>query len=203
MKATRIAALASVGTALAFAGCDKSPEVGRVEPVPPQKLAETTHSVSAPTPSVVTAPTPDVAVTVPERIRNESRPQNEAPKAEPPRSQPIAVGDFQAEAARVLSLPEGPGRDATLAEFVRGSMRDGGFESTREWMHKLPKGSARDTAYAAFSEDLAGVAPMLALDYVREIADPDKRAKLEATIRSSPRFTPPPTEAAGNQEIGK
>lgn len=73
----------------------------------------------------------------------------------------------------------------------------GGFERTEEWIRKMPAGPARDTAYSAFIEDLANVAPMLALDYTRHISDPEKRASLEAMLQAKPNMIRPSQPGSG------
>ncbi|HEX7260888.1 MAG TPA: hypothetical protein VF258_03655 [Luteolibacter sp.] len=176
-----IPAAAIICAALALAACDK-----KAQPVGPAAPDKSSDSIAHPAPIPLPGEIPPTGSV-------DARSEGAPPTTD--------AGDpFEIEAARIFNLPDGQERDHALAGFVRNSMQNGGFERTREWIDQLPKGPARDTAYIAFLEDLKNVAPMLALERVEQISDPAKRAALEATIRSSPGFTRPPTEPAATEQ---
>lgn len=184
-KSILTSALAGTVAVLVITGCEKKPADAKADP---------------PTPAGETAPKPasakpETAVSPP---RGEQTSGGVAASSAPaPSESPVNADSFATEAARIIDLPAGPERDAELGRFVRDSMHDGGFGRTEEWIGKMPAGETRDTAYSAFTEDLANVAPMLALDYASRISNPEKRASLEARVRSSPRFIRPPEPGQG------
>jgi hypothetical protein len=189
-KSILTSALAGTVAMLVFAGCEKKPADAKADqPTPAGEIAPEPASAE-----------PETAISPPHEEPGAggvaaaySITDSRAPASS---ESPVNAESFATGAARVLDLPAGPERDAELGRFVRDSMH-GGFERTEEWIGKMPVGETRDIAYSAFTEDLANVAPMLALDYASRISNPEKRAKVEATVRSSPRFASPPEPGQG------
>lgn len=179
MKSIHLVALLGTAATFVFAGCEKKP-------------ARSMPHASG---------TPETANAAPrEKMEAEGEIAASPAPGSPasPQPGPPAGGDaFSSEAARILELPAGSERDQELEKFVRASMH-GGFERTDEWIRKMPAGPTRDIAYSAFIEDLANVAPMLALDYTRHISDPEKRVSLEAMLQAKPSSIRPSKPGPGD-----